>query len=255
VAVVAIVTVAVAAFPRVARAQDASACYDAHERSQIERRRGEWRKARASLATCGAAACPPIVQRDCVAWAGEIAAQQPSVIVAVVKEDGSDILGARVSLDGAPVQSDGRATEVDPGEHRVRVEITGEPPIEQRVAVREGERGRRVVVKVPSSGSESGRASGLPRPPTISYVLGGVSVLALGSFTVFALTGKSRENELARTCSDRCSDDEVGDVRRSYVIADISLGVAIAAAAAAVVTWLVVPQRTPATARSALLTF
>ena len=44
-----------------------------------------------------------------------------------------------------------------------------------------------------------------------------------------------------------CSDDQVGDVRRSYIVADVSLGVAIVALGAAAVTWIVAPGSSPAT--------
>ncbi len=36
-------------------------------------------------------------------------------------------------------------------------------------------------------------------------------------------------------CAPRCAESEVSDIKRDYVIADVSLGVAIFAAAAAVV--------------------
>lgn len=215
----------------------AAECYDAHETGQLQRKRGELRKARVSFAVCGRTTCPAIVQRDCVAWAAELASQQPSVVIAVVGEDGTDVLGARVWIDGSPVSLDGRALELDPGDHRARIEARGEPPVEQRFAVREGERARRVPI-VLASRSEVRRS-----PPVASYVLGGVAVLSMASFGTFAVLGKSRENELSETCGSRCSDDDVAGVRRSYVAADVSLGVAILAAGAAVVTWVLAPSK------------
>lgn len=228
--------------PRPSRAEGATSvaqCYDAHETGQLQRKRGELRKARASFAACGQTSCPSIVQHDCVAWAAELVTQQPSIVIAVVRNDGTDVLGASVSIDGAPVTVDGRTLDVDPGVHRMRVEVPGEPPLEQRFAVREGERSRRVAVVVASKEQRHSRLA----PPMISYVLGGVSVLALASFGTFAWAGKSRENELARTCVDRCSDDDVAGVRTSFVIADLSLGVAAIAAGAAILTWVFAPNQ------------
>jgi hypothetical protein len=226
-----------------ADAVETARCYDAHEQAQIERKTGAWTKARKLLAVCGSEQCPAIVQRDCVTWQSELAARQPSVIVAVVRDDNTDVLGAHVTLDGTQLDGQGRATEVDPGEHVVKIEIPGEPTIERRVALREGERGRRVTIRVAAP-----RAS--TRPPVISWVLGGVAVASLGTFAAFAISGKSDEHELARTCGDRCSDAQVDDVSRSYLIADIALGVAILTAGAAVATWLFVPKKRVAASAS-----
>lgn len=209
-------------------------CYDAHEAGQIQRKRGRIHDARVSFATCDRSVCPPIVQRDCVAWAAELAAAQPSVVVAVVREDGTDVLGARVLVDGAPAPVDGHALELDPGAHTVRVERVGEAPFEERFAVREGDRARRVPIVL----REPATSPAARKPPLATYVLGTAAILALGSFGTFAYLGKSRENELSASCGDRCSDDAVAEVRRSYLAADISLGAAVVAAGAAVVVWV-----------------
>ena len=223
-------------------------CYDSHEAGQLKRKRGEWRKARASFAACGDNRCPAIVQRDCVAWAAELAAQQPTVVVAVVRDDGTDVLQAKVTLDGSPIAVDGRAIEVDPGEHRVRVEARGQPPFEERFAVREGDRARRLRVTMP--GPDAGTSWA---PPPITYVFGGISVLAIGSFATFAAVGKAHEDELAGTCVNRCTDDEVAGVRRSYVVADVSLGVAVVAAGAAAVTWFLATRSRRSSKQTAAL--
>lgn len=225
----------------------AARCYDAHEAGQIERKRGALRRARASFATCGAPDCPAIVQRDCSAWAAELTTQQPSVVFAVVRGNGADVVGARVLVDGAPIALDGRALELDPGEHLVRAEAPSQPAVERRITVREGERTRRVAIVLGES-KPPVRAS----PPAGVWVLGGVSALSLATFGTFAVLGKSRENELTRTCVDRCTDDDVAGVRRAYIVADASLALAVATAGAAVVAWVLLPKvRGPARAPSA----
>ena len=215
-------------------------CYDAHERGQLQRRRGELQRARVSFATCGRNVCPPVVQRDCVAWAADLAKVQPSVVIAVVRDDGTDVLGARVFIDGASTPADGRGVELDPGEHKVRVDRAGEPSFERRFAVREGDRSRRVAIVLPSAAD----APTSRKPSALTYLFGGVALLSLASFGTFAVLGKSREDHLGNTCGDRCSDDDVAGVRRSYLVADISLGIAAVATGAAIVTWLVAPKRT-----------
>jgi hypothetical protein len=238
---VAAVLLAAVSAPSTAVADEPSAaqCYDAHETGQLQRKRGEIHKARISFGTCGRNVCPSVVQRDCVAWAQELATQQPTVVVAVVRSDGTDVLGARVFIDGASTAADGRAVELDPGQHSVRVERAGEPAFDRRFSVREGDRARRVAIVLPGEPAPRG----LGKPPVLTYVLGGVALVSLASFGTFGALGKSRENELTETCVDRCSDSDVAGVRRSYLVADISLGVAIASAAAAVILWVAAPAR------------
>lgn len=219
-----------------AEQSEVTECYDAHETGQVQRKTGEFRSARRSFSICGRTSCPAIVQRDCIAWAKELQDTQPSVVLAVVKGDGTDALGAKALLDGSPAPLDGRAIELDPGEHRIRVEGGAEGPVEHRFTVREGERLRRISVMV--SRTPQGAAS----LPTATYVFGGVAVLSLASFGAFAWMGKSKENDLAHTCSDRCSDADVNDVRSSYLVADVSLGIAAIAAGAAIATWLLTPR-------------
>jgi hypothetical protein len=244
-----VAVVAGIAAPSVAGASEptTAACYDAHEAGQVARKRDEIHKARASFAACGQSACPPIVQRDCVAWAAELAELQPSVVLAVVRGDGSDVLGASVSIDGSPVEADGRGVELDPGEHHVRVERADGAPFEQSFAVREGDHARRLEIVLP----DPTPSRGLGKPPLVSYVLGGVALVSAASFGTFAWLGKSRENELTDACGNRCGDEEVASVRRSYLAADISLGVTVAALGAAVITWLIAPRAPERPARSA----
>jgi hypothetical protein len=87
--------------------------------------------------------------------------------------------------------------------------------------------------------------------PVASIALAGVAVVGLGSFTFFALSGKSTEHDLAGSCGPRCSDDEVSPVKTKYAIADVSLLIGIAAAAVAVV--LAVPSITSGHAKTASL--
>ena len=68
-------------------------------------------------------------------------------------------------------------------------------------------------------------------------MLGGVAVAGLGSFGYFSLTGKSKQSDLEDSCAPRCSDEDYDNMQRNFVIADVSLGVALIAGGVA--TWLV----------------
>ena len=65
------------------------------------------------------------------------------------------------------------------------------------------------------------------------WVLSGVAVVGLGSFTYFGLSGKHQENDLKSHCAPGCQDSDVDAMYRSYLIADVSLGVSLAAASVA----------------------
>ena len=68
-----------------------------------------------------------------------------------------------------------------------------------------------------------------------SYVLAGVAAVGAGSFAFFALSGKSKEDDLA--CSPGCPDDRLDPITRDYLIADISLGVSVVALAGSLYFW------------------
>jgi hypothetical protein len=67
------------------------------------------------------------------------------------------------------------------------------------------------------------------RLPTATYALGGVAALGLASFAGFALAGASVQG-----CAPGCSNAEVAALRRDYLVADVSLFGALAAAGGAV---------------------
>jgi hypothetical protein len=61
-----------------------------------------------------------------------------------------------------------------------------------------------------------------------AYVLGGVGVVALGSFAAFALSGKSAESAMDG-CKPACTQAQADKMRLRYLLADVSLGVGVAA--------------------------
>jgi hypothetical protein len=63
-------------------------------------------------------------------------------------------------------------------------------------------------------------------------------VLGLGSFTFFGLTGK---DELA-SCSPDCTEDRIDAVKSRYLVADVSLLVAVISGVAATVFVLAAPS-------------
>jgi hypothetical protein len=74
------------------------------------------------------------------------------------------------------------------------------------------------------------------RLPTATYSLGGVAALGLASFAGFALAGAS-----VQACAPGCSSAEVAALRRDYLVADVSLVGALAAAGGAIAFALASP--------------
>lgn len=245
--VIALVTVPALAAPQAKKpdpsASAKTACVAAHEEGQKLRADKKLRSARERFVACAKSECPAVLRRECGEQIEAIESATPSVVFEARDESGNAVTAVKVSLDGTVIAErlTGGAIEVEPGEHTVRFERTDGKVIETKVLVAEGEKNRKVVAEY---------ASLLPKPPKDdrpvvppeekkiplgTYVAGGVAVVALGSFAVFALTGKSNEDDLAGKCSPNCTDDEVGSVNRSYLIADVSLGVAAIATIVAVV--------------------
>ncbi len=231
-----------------AHADDAKTCVDASERGNDAKTRGKLRDARRAFIACAASTCPNPLRSDCAKWAGEIEASQPTLVVGAKDAQGSDLFDVRVDVDGEPVADPARGTPfaVDPGPHVVRFVRPGAEPVEIRVIVRVGEHNRLVVGAFPGpKGGPKKRGDGDDAPPpsaadkpllpTASWVLGGIGILALGSFGTFAILGQNEKDKLRTSCSPGCSDADVSTLRTDYIVADVSLGIGIVALGVATV--------------------
>ena len=67
----------------------------------------------------------------------------------------------------------------------------------------------------------------------MTYVLGGVGAVALGTFVYFRMTGVNDYNELNDTCSPGCDPALADPIRDKFTYSYISLGVAAASVAGA----------------------
>jgi hypothetical protein len=211
------------------------ACATAFETAQDLIEQGKLLRAREELAVCQHKACPGVVKKECTKAAARVSEAIPTLGVAVRDESGADVPAASVELDGAPLGAapDGKAREVDPGSHTLRVSAPGFVAVERKITMVEGERARTVSVELarekppprekPSSGLEV---------PTAAWLLGGVGVLGLGGFALFGLDGRARQSDLER-CKPSCAEEDIDAVQRRYLFADISLGVGVVALGAA----------------------
>ncbi len=224
----------------------------AYDETQTLRQKGSLRAAREKALSCSQEQCPAIVKKDCAQWLGEIDASLPTVSFAVKDAAGNDTSTARVYVDGQLLveKIESTATPVDPGERTFRVEIEGQAPREQKVILREGQKGRVVEISFaaasapPAGGAEPFRGGneGDGGIPVASWILGGVGVVGVGLFATFGAIGLSQKSDAedpASGCAPSCSDDEVSSIETKFLVADVSLGIGVAALGAAVIVALV----------------
>jgi hypothetical protein len=222
----------------------------AYEAGQEQQQRGELLTARATLRECSTTACPEVVRDQCVLQIEELAAQQPTVVLAARDAQGRDTTLVVVSIDGKRVADrlGGLAVPLDPGGHLVRFE-SGTAVREVSVVVAIGEKNRKVMADfyvAPAALSAPQPVAGAPDAggvPTATWVLGGVGLAGLGSFMVWGLIGRGQEDKLD-TCrrTRTCGEGKVDAMYRSYTVADISLGVGVLAIGAAALTYALAPR-------------
>ncbi len=244
-----------------ARADDAR-CVSAFESTQRLRKEGKLRAAREEALVCSASSCPAIVVRDCAVWVTEIETMTPTVVFAATSGE-RELVDVEVYVDGASLVArlDGRARSLDPGAHRVRFVSAGYEPAELDVVIAEGEKNRKLSATlspkvaprdVPSRGTSE--ASPSSSVPTLTWVLGGVSVVSFVGAAVFGLDGLGRKSDLdGLGCKPTCDDAAISATERSFVVADVLAAVGIVAGVASVVTYATRPSsRAPAVSRLAV---
>lgn len=244
------------AAPAAARADTTDACLQASDEGQNLRDQGKLNAARARFLTCSHDACPRLVRADCAGWLADVDGRIPSVVLSAQDPAGHDTADVKVTMDGVPLADrlEARAVLVDPGEHHFHFERAGSTAVEETVILREGERRRAVVVRFREPGEAPARALAPTRGVvTIAIALGSVPLVGSGLFAYFAATAQSDANHLRATCAPGCAPSAVSAVRTKEIVADVSLGVGIAAAAAAVGVLVFGPREAPAAASVAVL--
>jgi hypothetical protein len=220
-------------------------CLQAYEDGQMLRRQGDLLSAAQKLLACGGPACPVRMQRDCQRWWDEVQRSLPTVVFRVRGADNASLSGASIAIDGAaPQPLDGRALQMNPGQHRVVFEHPGYVPLHTPVFITEGEKLEPHDVTLTAS-SDAGRprlsalTAGAPAVPldpeprarrswTGPIAAGGVAALGGVGLAYFGSSAKSGEQALDR-CTPDCSRGSVDDVKRDYLMANLSLGIGVAA--------------------------
>jgi hypothetical protein len=216
------------------------ACVDAATRGQIQRDDGKLGAASEAFAACADSACPPAVRQSCSEWLADVQTRRPSVVVELPPaKAGAD---AKLFVD-EQASNFGKSIPLDPGAHVARIEFPAETPFEQPFIL--AEREKKTLVAERSIPPPSKSLSRNERPVPLSvWLLGGVSVVGFAGFAVFGLQAKSDTDRLRDECAPACSYDARDEAFRSALVADVSLGVGVAAAIAAGVLFVLRPTRT-----------
>lgn len=241
-----IVTLAVPAWAEEAPPEDLAtkrACIGAHANVQRSRAAQRLADARKQAQACSAPECPDVIRGECSTWTRELAAEQPTIVLAARDEAGHVVTEVTVRLGDEILtrRIDGQAIELDPGLHTLRFDGR-----ERQVLVRAGEKSQLVELVLPAPPMSEPPPRSAPAPsakpsrgiPTASWILGGVAAAGFISAGYFGLSGLSQQRHLESSCAPRCPNGEVDDMQRSYAIADVSLGLGLVAAAGAI--WVAV---------------
>jgi hypothetical protein len=217
-------------------AADAQSCIAQNDDAYRLRSEGRLLAAREKLAACASADCPQIIAKECSRLLDTVTRDIPSVVLRVRNSRGADATNFELTVDGRPSDAARRGLplSLDPGPHRFRVRFANGAELEHEVVLVVGEQRREVVLDAPRSNeAEDSTDRATSSTPWTFYALAGTGVVALGSFTLFALRGRDKENDLETGCAPLCAQDDIDAMRRDYLIADISLGLGILALGAA----------------------
>jgi hypothetical protein len=223
-----------------------AACLAAHEEATTLLTQKKPHAAHDKFVACARSECPTVVRKECGDQLTAVEKDAPTVALEARDEAGADTTEVKVTMDGSPLAErlTGSAVDVEPGEHVFRFERADGKSIEQKILVVEGDKNRKVVADFASLVPRSPPGGGDSRPgtphepkkiPVLAYVAGGVGIIGLGGFTLFALTGKGAEKDLASSCNPNCTNDQLSSVKRDYLFADVSLVIGVVAVATAVI--------------------
>ncbi len=230
-------------------------CVSAYQGAQVDMKQSALSSAREKLALCLAESCPNALHSDCAEWLKEIDRRQPSVVLSFKGKDGTPSTSVPATVDGKPFagKTDGRAVDVDPGEHTFVFSPPGEPPVDVRVVVREGEKSQKVdaTSKLYVAPAREPREGPLSTPPPATskerpvpwpvFALGGLGLVGAGGFVGFGIAGTRGKADL-EDCKPTCTEDQLSPVRTKFIVADVSLAIGIVAVGVATVLFLTRPE-------------
>lgn len=230
--------------PEVAKSP-AEQCGAAYERTQTEKLAGHYVAAAASALECSQLQCNSAIVQECVRFYSALEAETPTLVFSARKEEGGEFTDVRVEMDGklvAPTIT-GRPIAVDPGPHNFVFIHAKRGLLRLSETARVGDKARVLQVTFPDPNAKSKPGGpGAPAPrggvPVMTYVLGGLGVVAIGGFVYFRVTGVNDYNALNESCSPGCDPADVDPIKQKFTYSYVSLGVGIASVAGAAAFYL-----------------
>jgi len=225
----------------VASAQDVDLCIESSASGQELRDQGDLIAAEQAFVQCASNACPELIRKDCQNWLSELGPSIPSIRL---KFEGEFAAEGRVLLDGREVRVSNAPIRVNPGNHELKWEIAGRETSATPVTIGVGSLGKVVVMKAGPKVEKkiSDPSFDISRIPSVSLILGGVGVFALGSFTVLGIVSRSNYDSFASRCSPRCNPADVAPTKDVALAADLSLLFGIAALGAGTALYFVLDE-------------
>jgi len=226
-------------------------CSAAYERMQTEKLAGHYVAASAAALECSQLQCNAAIAKECLSFYGALEADTPTLVFSARKAEGGELTDVRVEMDGKLVaeQLTGRPFALDPGPHEFVFIHPQRGRMQVSETARVGDHARVVEATFADPFAKSADltpALPLRKPggvPVMTYVLGGVGLVGLGSFVYFRVRGVNDYNEYNATCSPACNPSDVDAVRQKFTISYVSLGVGIAGVAGAGLVYLLSPGR------------
>jgi hypothetical protein len=238
----------------VAYADERVECATAHFDGQNLRDAAKLTKARERFLFCGNERCPRPIREECANFLVDLDRIQPTMVIDAIDEEGNATLDIRVFVDGEQIAErlTGRAMNIDPGEHELRIVSSGGRSKEQKVVMLEGDRAKRVSVRFDGTGAPKAATAATSDPPeprhdripTAAWVLGGVGIVGLASGVTFGALALSDRSGFDGTCSAArtCNSSDVSSMHTKALVSDISFGVGAAAVVAAAILVLTRPH-------------
>src|SRR6188768_2413509 len=208
-------------------------CSAAYERTQTEKLAGHYVAAKAAALECSQLVCNSAIVQECVRFYSALEGETPTLVFSARKAEGGELTDVTVEMDGKQVakQITGRPIAVDPGLHNFVFVHPKRGLLRLAETARVGDKARVVEVtfkdpnaKVVTPGEPAAPAK-KGGVPVMTYVLGGVGAVALGTFVYFRMTGVNDYNELNDTCSPGCDPALADPIRDKFTYSYISLGV------------------------------
>jgi hypothetical protein len=249
-----------------AGAADRKLCLDSANKGQQLRDHGDLIAAKKEFLICAESTCPSPLPKYCGDWLADVNSKVGGIIVKLVDSSGKDVTRtsrAMVTLDEASLASSavGNRVDVNPGPHKVTVEIpNGGPRTVEEANVSPGEKDHVVVVVVnekaapmtpattsppktsPSSPVEAKPKSGLAAVPIPSWIGWGVGAVGLIGFGIFGASALSDYNRYESQCGNSCTGEARDDVEQSMILADVLLGIGLVGAAVGTVFYFTRPE-------------